>query len=379
MNILHIIDSGGMYGAETMLMHLMAEQKKMGLKPTLASIGLPKEPDKPIETLAKKKGFVVVPIRMRSGPNWIGAWRVLQHAHKVRIDILHSHGYKGDILFGLMPPFLRRIPMITTLHGWTSIDQMCGRVRLYEELDAFSLRFIDRIVLVNPSMKDHPMLEHLHPFKTIVIENGIPVSDTLPASLMRPDVQSFLSKKCSHLIAVGRLSPEKGFVSLLEAVAFLNRKGIDCQLVIFGEGSERGFLEKKIAELGLEEKAYMAGFVENVACVFPFFNAFVLSSLTEGLPMVLLEAMSAGTPIVATKVGGVPRLLAHGKGGMLVEPGNPLALGMALEQCVTDKQETKKKVEWAQRHVKEHYSSQVMADKYLGVYKELMDINPAFI
>ena len=119
MKVLHVIDSGGLYGAEVMLLNLMSEQVAMGLEPILASIGDPGITEKPLETEAIRRGLPVKVFRMRPGPNVWGALKILRFARSELVGLLHSHGYKGNILFGLMPRMLRRIPMVATVHGWT--------------------------------------------------------------------------------------------------------------------------------------------------------------------------------------------------------------------------------------------------------------------
>jgi hypothetical protein len=116
MKILHIIDSGGLYGAEVMLLNLVAEQIKLGLDPTIASIGEKHIGEKPLETEALKRGFKLRKFSMYPGPNYPGALKILRFAHGAGIHILHSHGYKGNILFGLMPRKIRNLPLIATIH-----------------------------------------------------------------------------------------------------------------------------------------------------------------------------------------------------------------------------------------------------------------------
>ena len=103
MRVLHIIDSGGMYGAEVMLLNLVEEQIRQGLKPVIASIGDNQTGEKPLEIEAHKRGFPLKIFRMRPGPNFIGAWKILNYAKSIDCNLLHSHGYKGNILFGFLP------------------------------------------------------------------------------------------------------------------------------------------------------------------------------------------------------------------------------------------------------------------------------------
>jgi glycosyltransferase involved in cell wall biosynthesis len=368
MKILHVIDSAGLYGAETMLLHLMTEQLGMGLDPLLVSIGLPTDQEKPLEIEARRRGLQVIPFRMRSGPNWVGAFSILQIAHQKHVDVLHSHGYKGNILFGLVSRAVRRLPMISTLHGWTSVTGL-SRMRLYEWLEILSLRLVDRVVVVNETMRQIPRVKTLSSEKLEVIENGIPFEPSETTWEVRPEIQYFSASRFTFL-AIGRLSPEKNFGTLLQAMADV-AVGNDARLVILGEGEQRLYLEEKVRELGLGNRVLMPGFVAEAKEYLPLFDAFVISSLTEGLPMVLLEAMAAGIPIVATRVGGIPEVLEDGLGGELINAGDRDALKRAMVSIINDAQLTKERAIWAAKRVRERYSSRTMAEKYMRQYLKL--------
>lgn len=374
MKILHIIDSGGLYGAEVMLLDLMREQVALGLEPILASIGDPGIAEKPLETEAVKQGLPVQVFRMRPGPNVLGALNLLRFARKEQVDLLHSHGYKGNILFGLMPRLLRRLPMVATIHGWTWTGGL-NRMGLYEWLDGVSLRYLDRVILVNEAMKEHPRLKNRPALAFEVVNNGI--SDEV-----RPD-NSYETDGCSQKIldfcrqgytigAVGRFSPEKGFELLLEAVAGLVAENEDIQLLLLGEGGGRERLEGKVRELDLKDRVYMPGYVNNARKYLPFLQIFALPSLTEGLPIVLLEAMMAGVPIVASRVGGIPNVLAAGRAGRLIEAGNVEALIQAIAETMQKSENVAQRIAEARRRVCEEYSSRIMAEKYREIYQRVL-------
>lgn len=370
MKILHVIDSAGLYGAETMLLHLMTEQVQMGLQPVLASIGLPADQEKPIEAEARRCGLQVIPFRIRSGPNWVGAFAILHAAHAAQVDVLHSHGYKGNILFGLLPRWLRRLPLVSTLHGWTSVGGF-SRLLLYEWIECVSLRCVDRVIMVNENMRNHPRLARLAAAKLDVIENGISIDVSESVSSSRPQLENYTRSRFTYG-AIGRLSPEKGFDILLEAFAGLVSAGNDVQLVILGEGEQRTFLETLVKDLGLEKRVLLPGFVPAARNYLSLFDVFVMSSLTEGLPMVLLEAMAAEIPIVATRVGGIPQVLGEGCGGDLVEAGNKNALQNAMASILKDPRLAQERSVWSVRRVRQRYSSRAMAFKYTQVYQKFV-------
>jgi len=363
MKILHVIDSGGLYGAEVMLLNLMEEQCQQGLVPILASIGEHGISEKPLEAAARHRGLRIETFRMRPGPNFVAAFNILRFARREGIDIIHSHGYKGNILFGMIPKSLRRIPIVATLHGWTWTGGW-NRMRLYEWLDRISLRFIDRVVVVNEAMRDKLKLKKLY-----VVNNGVPTEE--PGVNTNDATDATITAFCAEgfiVGAIGRLSPEKGFDILLDAVSEVLGTHPNVRLLILGEGNERGVLEAKIKRLGLEQSVLLPGYVANAKCYLPLFNVFVLSSLTEGLPIVILEAMQAGVPIVATRVGGIPEVLENGKAGKLVVPGNCAVLVNGISEVSDNSVRTRQLVQVAIRRVSDLYSIKGTSEKYLDIY-----------
>lgn len=369
MKVLHVIDSGGLYGAEIMLLHLMLEQIKMGMTPILASIGKHGEAEKFVEAEACRRNFSVRRFRMHPGPNLSGAIRILQYARRENVDLFHTHGYKANILFGLMPRVIRPFPIVATLHGWTWVGGL-DRIRFYEWLESVSFLFVDRVVLVNDGIKEHPWLRKLAKPSISIVENGIPLEKPVHHEKLRSDIVNF-TKRGFTICSIGRLSPEKGFNFLIEVFADLIAAGHDYHLVILGEGQMRSALEKQVAEIGISDRLLLPGYVADAARYLPLFNLFAMPSLTEGLPMVLLEAMAAGTPIVATRVGGVARVLSDGLAGLLVKPCDKEGLKAAIVSSATDSKAVRGRVEQAKFRVQKEYSSIAMADKYHTIYRTI--------
>ena len=143
--------------------------------------------------------------------------------------------------------------------------------------------------------------------------------------------------------------------------------------LIIGEGYQRQKLEKLVAFAELSERVFLPGYREDARRYLPFFNVFVITSLTEGLPITLLEAMQAKIPIVATAVGGIPEVLDNGNKGLLVRPGEPNALAEAVRRISAESDLGEKLSNAAYERVVTMYSSQTMADRYLQIYQELIN------
>lgn len=374
MQVLHIIDSGGMYGAEVMLLNLVREQLVLGIKPVIASIGSKGCGEKAIEKEAYRQNIDVQPFRMLPGPNYIGAKRVLQYAQAIGCNLLHSHGYKGNILFGFMPKMVRRLPLITTVHGWTSTSGLY-RIRIYEWLDAISLRYMDAVVLVNRGMLQHPKFGNFDSGNVHVINNGIAIKkekNDIPC-----DIHKWLTGAGVKIVAVGRLSPEKGFANLLEAMSIVVKQGANVHLTLLGEGGLRQELERQVVHLGLEDRVVMPGFIENASELFHRFDLLVMPSLTEGLPITILEAMRAQVPIIASAVGGIPNILEDGVNGILVQPGKVEELSAAMNKLVASLSLREQFAEKSYFLFKQNYSASQMALAYRQLYLDLVQGSPS--
>jgi glycosyltransferase involved in cell wall biosynthesis len=366
MKVMHLIDSAGIYGAEVMLLNLMEEHQAMGLVPLLLSI----EPadhscEARLSDEATQRGLDVVKYRSGRGYSWASAVDIMRIAEKQEVSIIHSHGYKGNILIGSIPRFMRKMPVMSTVHGWTSVRKFT-KIGLYVLLDRFFLRRMDAIVNVSPATK-----MRIGKGETFVVENGIP-----PLKFVDPDskaeADSFLFEFCREgfiLGTISRLSAEKGINYLIEAVKILSSKGVDVKAIVIGEGPQKQHLQKRILDLGLSNRIFLAGYRNNAFHYLPLFDLFVLPSLTEGLPITILEAMQAEVPIIATRVGGIPGLLENGSCGIMVAPGDSEALAKAVTLLSSDTALAQGMAKQAREEALSKYSSRRMAEKYLKIYE----------
>jgi len=371
MRILHLIHSEGVYGAERVLLYLAREQQQRGHEPFIGSIRDPGTAQTPFEALTTSWGLPVVPVRVapRPTPGVVGV--LLRTVRELAPDVLHSHGYKANILLG---PLSRRQrgPMLATLHGQTNL-RMFSRMWLYERLDRLALRRLDAVVVVARHMLKLRALQGVAPARVHVIENGIP---TLTARLgdmsaygvtALPKALVEFTTRRPTLMAIARLSPEKGLMQLLEAFARARAlANSQHQLLIVGSGPLRASLVSRISALGLNDAVCLGGYVEGADRLLEHAAGFVMSSLTEGMPLVLLEAMQWRVPILATAVGAIPELLEDGRLGRLIAPCDPVALADGLRSLMS---EDAKPEDIAGAHaVWQRYSSQRMADQYFSAY-----------
>jgi len=372
MNVLHIIDSGGLYGAENVVLNLMCRQKETGLKTTLGSIGREKDGEKAIEVKAVEVGLPVKIFRMRNGPNIIGAIRINKYAQNNNFDIIHCHGYKANILSGLLPFKYGKIPYVFTLHGWTSISKF-NKMWLYELFDAVMAKRANRVVVVSRAMQENYRLKLLR-INPVVIYNGI--KDNFEYNNYKVDycLLNGLNDNDLKLVCIGRLSDEKGFIFLLKAVHQIKTKWKkNVQLSVFGEGPEKYNLMRLANKWGISDNVKFPGYIDNAYKLLKNFDIFVMSSLTEGMPITLLEAMRAGMPIVATAVGGIPEALEGGNCGVLVPPGSEIDLAKCIIELYENITLRDKLSKNAKKQFMQEFTVQKMEEKYRSVYLDVIN------
>lgn len=367
MKILHVIDSTGVYGAEVMLLNLMMEQQRMGHVPVLVSLEVDGDSvmaEGGLSDEARKRRVNVIRYPSGRGYSWSVAKGLFNLANTQEVAILHSHGYKGNILLGSVPRRLRSVPIVSTIHGWTAVSRL-SRVWWYVMLDKFFLRRMDATVSVSPAACVRSRMA-----QSFVVPNGMELLK-FPDRRVLADSEPEIMRFCNDAFVIGvisRLSDEKGLEYLITAVEELVRSGCNLKAVIIGDGPQRESLQRRLDSRGLTDRILLAGYKSQAHRYLPLFDTFVLPSLTEGLPMTLLEAMQAGVPIVASRVGGIPGLLKEGALGLLVEPGDAKGIMTAIDQLYADRMRGTGMAAAARKEAVSNYSSWRMAERYINIY-----------
>jgi len=173
--------------------------------------------------------------------------------------------------------------------------------------------------------------------------------------------------------AVGALEKRKGHAMLLDALIVLRRSSGRFRCFIAGAGSEREALAAQIRELGLQDRASLIGSVEDPRQLLSALDVFVFPSIKEGLGVALMEAMACGVAPVASRIGGIPEVIEHGRSGLLVEPGNPLEIARALEPLMTSAALRREIGAMARKQIVESFSTAAMAAQTLELYRECLE------
>lgn len=303
------------------------------------------------------------------GPlDWKIATRLLDLCRRERVAIWHGHEYKSNAL-GLLLRRFWPMRLVTTLHGQV---QQTSRTNLYYRVDRFCWPRYDRVVSVSPDLFQASREAGVPEERCVLIENGI---DTDQYRRQYPPVQSKLREgvPSGRLVvgAVGRLAEEKGFDLLIRAADQLLGEGFDFELWIVGTGEQRTNLEKLIAATGRRDRVRLLGYRADTIDLYHAMDVFALSSLREGLPNVLLEAMALEVPVLATRIAGVPRLVRDNADGLLVEPSSQDELVAGLRRLLTDTAFRARLAAAGRRTVESRYSFRVRMDRMRAVYDEM--------
>ena len=284
-----------------------------------------------------------------------------------RPDVLHTHGYRSDLLHGGAAR-RRKIATVTTLHG---SSRMGGASHVFEWLQEWALRRFDAVVAVSRPLVASLLGRGVDPSRIHEVPNAwTPPQEMVAGAKGRKMLQA---PEGRLLVGwVGRLIPVKGCDIFLRALARVEVEGWVARIV--GDGPERDSLEGLSRSLGLDDRVEFLGAVPDAARFFKGLDVFVLSSRSEGTPMVLLEAMGAGVPVVANSVGGVPDVIEGPRNGWLVPPEDVDALASALTQSLDDPGARKARAEEAETRVQDRYGFDPWIRAHDRVYRSALDV-----
>lgn len=291
-----------------------------------------------------------------------------------RVDVIHTHRYKENVLGAIAGRLAGRPKQVKSVHGLSEVLTTWDsfKMDIYQMLDrAVTDRFCDLVICVSEQIQE--VMSKRHPeVKCVCIHNGVDIT-SCAASRSRESVRRELnvSDAAPMIVFVGRLVPVKGLTFLLESVEQLVKRWPDLTLVIIGDGPERAPLGRKARERGLTDRVMFLGHRADALNLIAAADLFALPSLSEGVPMVILEAMCVKTPIVATHVGGVPEILTHERTALLVDAGNPEQLRHACDQMLSDRAMAGRLAKSAQTYVRENLSAEHMGHRVLEAYRLL--------
>lgn len=359
-----MLESDGPGGAEVLLLQLSEELRGRGctIVPVLPAVGVGW-----LGARFAEKGFEVETFSIRGPLDPACLWGLARTLRRKKVDLVHSHEFTMSV-YGAAAAKLVRRPHVLTMHAKQGMtDHLRRRLAL-----RWAFRNSVRAVAVSDDTRTHLESElGLAPAAITTVRNGIPLR-TGARERLRSELG--LAPDCILLLAVGNLQPRKGHRVLLRALAAIraHRPELPWHLAIAGRGQEAASLAAFAADAGLADRVALLGHREDVPDLHAAADVFVMPSLWEGLPLALLEAMAAGTAVVASAVSGIPEAVTFGVHGLLVPPGDDKGLEQALEIVLTDHQLRRQLGAAARRRARSEFTLTRMADDYQRIYEDAL-------
>jgi len=354
--VAHIISGLRIGGAERNLVNLLnalsCDYKACVL------IGAPIDAPTFISDLDADVELFRVRIRRRNLPSGIAKLSAL--FRRARINVVHTHMYESN-LYGTVAAALAGVPVVVTSeHGENPWK------RPYQ-------RWIERNVISRIAGARFCVSEKILDIRRD--KDGVPGAKLrvmINGTVLHEERASDSINLVPVIGAVGRFIPAKDYPSLIRAIAELHRRDYKFQLSILGAGTEFAMVQDMVTELGLQSIVSMPGMVSDMDNWYPRFDIYAISSIREGLPVALLEAMAHGLPVVATDVGAIAETVQNGEGGVIVAPGEPDKFADALAQLLDDAGARRQLGQGARRRIRDHYSVEKVARLHEDTYRQLL-------
>lgn len=385
---MHVIRSATLGGVESHVQMLCRYLKQRGAEVILTSLVN-------VEPHSTFLGLGVDLIRLHDRMEWSWAvassvWGLRKILVERRPDVVHLHGIRPMLVGTLAARLACNPAIVSSLHGAYTLMALDPngainqkRLVLAKLCHAMAFLLSARLILVCDSLKSEVrsvlagVIGDANGFierKVRIVHNGIDIPSTSGLETTR-DLRKRLGIDLNTVIVgtVSRLEePKKGIGILLKAVAQLRTQNLDIHLVIAGDGYSRSFLERQADTLGLQSDTHFLGFVEQPASLYASLDIFVLPSCSEGFPLVNLEAMASGIPVVTTNVGGTAEAVLDGVNGFVVPPNDVEALSAALERLYRSGSLRRKMGQEGRRIFESWFSARTMVDKIVKVYDEVL-------
>ena len=297
-----------------------------------------------------------------------------------RIDVVHTHSSKAGIL-GRLAAHLAGVPLVVhTVHGWSFNDtQSAMRRRTYVALERLAAGFTDRIFVVSSENREKGLSLGIgRPGQYEVVHSGIDVDQFRRPDTERRVVRRSLGYGDDHVVVgtVACMKPQKAPLDFVRAAAEAHRRDDRLRFFIAGDGPLRPAVEAEVDRLGLSEVVQLLGWRRDVVDLLHAMDVFLLTSLFEGLPRSVLQAMAAGVPVVATAVDGTPEVVHSRETGLLIPPSRPDLASQAVLEVVGDRLLRDTCVEQASRLLTRDFEIRQMVRRLDRLYLEALEDQP---
>jgi len=364
MHVAQLIDSLHWGGAQKLLLTFSETSSAFGLTTTVISLSAPRQDI----TLPEEIKTQEVEVVFMPGPRLFDPGRFLclsRYLKTHQVDVMHTHLTYANIL-GPWAGRVARVPVISSLHN-ERYPQSDHKIRRW--LETMSLKAAShQIIAIGYAVQAAQRERFPHRELPVILNALTPLPEISPRERQQLRNSILGDKQGPLLISVGHLIDQKGFEHLITVVKHIKSQIPEIVVIIAGEGGLRAKLEKEISAAGLVGSIQLLGHRNDVPALLASSDLYVNSSLWEGLPISVLEAMSAGLPIVATRVGDIPRVVPP-EAGVLIPPGDEIRLKTAILDMLSNPHQMKKMGRAARKVVSEHFSAETWVKQLKDQYQ----------
>ena len=324
--------------------------------------------ERPFLQAAQSIGLPVHEIRVRGAYDPRKCPNLAALVREQRFDIVHPHEASSDVIAFAMSK-LQRVPLVTTAHGWIGNSR---KGRAIVAVDKFVMRGYDLVIAVSNRIRQDLIDAGVPERRIRVLHNAI-VVENYRRNGHGGLLQSLISGPITRpvLVSIGRLSPEKGHLDLIEALRLVASRGRRVSAGPAGDGPSRPEIEQRIRDAGLTASVHLPGHIKEPARLLEDADLMVLPSHTEGLPNAALEALAMEVPVLATAVGGTPEVVSDGQNGKLGAGAVAGALGGWHHRFPRSTELWKKWADQGRRMVEDQFDFSVRTRQLEALYVEL--------
>lgn len=370
--IVQVIDGLGRGGAEQLLVAYAPELKRIGYDVKVVALQV-KDGNPQAERL-QEAGIPVTLHRVDKLRRVDQLWGAVRAIRALRPDIVHAHLQFANIAAGLSRLALG-VPAVATLH---TIEDRAGLNRSGRRLWLMNrtlASFVDRVICLSPASAEAARQNGLTRARLEILGNGIDLSAyDAPPRQSRAQLRSQLgiAQDAPLIITVAVLRPEKGVDRLVAAMPLIRDSCPAAQLLVVGDGPESARLQEQVSALGMDDAVRLAGFRNDVPDLLRAADIFVLPTLGDALPTVVMEAMAARLPVVASDVGGLSDMVTQDVEGALVPPDDVPALAAAIERLLRDTEARRKAGDAARLRAERDFSLHEQVRLLAAIYEDLI-------
>ena len=361
-NILQLISTSGHYGAENVVLELSKGLREKGYNVYIGVLASNKEHALDLSKFAKRAGFETLEMLFHGKISINKVMTLRDFLLSRHINIIHSHNYKSNF-YSLIASTGLPMQRYSTCHNWPGLS---FKMQCYKVLDMIQLRRFDKVIAVSDAVEAQLRRWGIKRNRTLVIQNGVD-TDKFSAKRDGPEIRKQLGIGPTQKVigTVSRLTEEKGHTYIIQAARELQGTNPETVFLIVGDGP----LMDKLKNDAVGLPVIFAGHRSDVDVIYAAMDIFILPSLNEGLPMVLLEAMCSGLPAIASNVGNVSNVINGTQVGILIQPENLHELLDALKSLLNDEMTRKTIGNRGKERIVNLFSRNAMAQRYHEIYQ----------